>query len=141
MKPHIRSFKFLNPRHPRDRILTIGIILNQLESNHNYFSQILPHSDRIVCADGGANIYFNHLKKNKNSMLPSVIIGDFDSISPRSIKFFTQKNVSLIKNNDQNSNDYEKVIAHTLSDSPFQQNDQKVRFFSNNSFKRFDHYL
>ena len=61
----------------------------------------------LFCADGGAN---SALKMN---LVPNFIIGDLDSISEKSIKFFRGK-VKIIKLNRQNDTDVEKCLQTAI---------------------------
>ncbi|MBI1807917.1 MAG: thiamine diphosphokinase [Ignavibacteria bacterium] len=62
----------------------------------------------IVCADGGAN----HARRL--GIRPHVILGDFDSITPSTIKYF--KHVKQVHLEDQQSTDLEKAIAFCLQE-------------------------
>jgi thiamine pyrophosphokinase len=60
----------------------------------------------IVCADGGANIAM------KLGSTPNIIIGDLDSIHPKTLRYF--HNVKIKKLPDQNSTDLEKAFAYAI---------------------------
>ncbi len=68
---------------------------------------LLDSSERIVCADGGAN----HLTDTGYS--PDLIIGDMDSILPATVKKFNK--TEFIKDTDENTTDSMKAIEHELS--------------------------
>lgn len=68
---------------------------------------ILKKSDLVICADGGANT------ASKISIKPDVIIGDFDSVTENTLKYF--KNVEKIKIEDQDSTDLEKAIIYCIN--------------------------
>ena len=68
---------------------------------------LLDSSDRIVCADGGAN----HLTDTGYS--PDLIIGDMDSILPVTVKKFNK--AEIIKDTDEKTTDSMKAIEHELS--------------------------
>ncbi|MGI5879124.1 MAG: thiamine diphosphokinase [Syntrophomonadaceae bacterium] len=55
-----------------------------------YRSAIL-NSDLIICADGGANVLY------EMELIPHVIIGDLDSISPAALQYFSRQQVEIIK--------------------------------------------
>ena len=74
--------------------------------NHR-IKALLDSSDRIVCADGGAN----HLTDTTYS--PDLIIGDKDSILPATVKKFNR--IEIIKDTDENTTDSMKAIEHELS--------------------------
>jgi len=62
---------------------------------------------RLICADGGANSAF------KMKIVPDAIIGDLDSISPKTLKEF--KSLSkIIKLKRQNDTDVEKCLKYVI---------------------------
>ncbi len=62
---------------------------------------------QLICADGGANSAL------KMKIVPDIIIGDLDSISPETLKEF--KSVSkIIKLNRQNDTDVEKCLKYAI---------------------------
>ena len=60
----------------------------------------------IVCADGGAN------KARKLGITPDLIIGDLDSISPSTKKFYS--GVKIIRVTSQESTDLEKALDYLV---------------------------
>ena len=63
--------------------------------------------DKLICADGGANSAL------KMGLIPDVIIGDLDSISPEALKEF--KSVSkIIRLKRQNDTDVEKCLKYAI---------------------------
>jgi len=83
------------------------IIANGDFTYNNWMRKLIESADRIVCADGGAN----HLACI--DITPDLILGDFDSIHPDTLKHF--KDVEIIKDTDQFSTDTMKIIDHELS--------------------------
>lgn len=81
----------LNGERPSKKLL-----LNKWETN-----------DLKICADGAANYLY------ELGMTPNLIIGDFDSISSETLKYFSK--VKKIKIDDQNTTDGEKVISYCFS--------------------------
>ncbi|MEO6693654.1 MAG: thiamine diphosphokinase [Ignavibacteria bacterium] len=79
---------FLNGTIPR------GLIVEKCISGKSY----------IIAADGGANYL------NKKKILPNIIIGDLDSISENSLKYFKSKKVIIEKIEDQDTTDFEKCL-------------------------------
>lgn len=72
---------------------------------------LLRERSFILCADGGAN------KARRLGIRPDVIVGDLDSISPATRKFFTH--VETIHIGDQDSTDLEKSFEYLLSKKIF----------------------
>lgn len=69
----------------------------------------LKKASFIVAADGGAN----HLRKIR--VIPDLIIGDLDSVSKGSLKYFTKHNTLIKKVTDQNKTDFEKSLIYCLN--------------------------
>jgi thiamine pyrophosphokinase len=63
-------------------------------------------SGLVVCADGGANHALTL------GIRPGVILGDLDSIRPKTLRAF--RTVTLLRIADQESTDLEKAIRHCL---------------------------
>lgn len=61
----------------------------------------------IICADGGAN------SAKKIGITPDYIIGDLDSVSTRTLKYFDGKS-NIIKYNRQNDTDVEKSLKFAI---------------------------
>ncbi len=71
----------------------------------NYF--INKGFTTIICADGGAN------SAKKIGITPDYIIGDLDSVSTRTLKYFDGKS-NIIKYNRQNDTDVEKSLKFAI---------------------------
>ncbi len=71
----------------------------------------LKKASFIVAADGGAN----HLRKI--NVIPDIIIGDLDSVSKGSLKYFTKHKTLVKKVYDQNKTDFEKSLIYCLNNS------------------------
>jgi thiamine pyrophosphokinase len=61
----------------------------------------------LICADGGAD------SAKKLGIIPDYIIGDFDSVSKSTLRFFGGK-TKLIKLNRQNDTDVEKCLKFAI---------------------------
>jgi len=61
----------------------------------------------LICADGGAN------SARKLNVLPNYIIGDLDSISKYTLKYYSGKS-NIIKIKRQNDTDVEKCIKYAI---------------------------
>ncbi len=82
-----------------------GIILANGKSPRKNVLKFLLNNEYscLICADGGAN------SARKLKLIPNYIIGDFDSIESKNLKYFQEKSV-IIKLKDQNSTDVEKCL-------------------------------
>lgn len=63
---------------------------------------------KLICADGGANY------ARKMNLVPDYIIGDLDSISANTLKYYQAKS-DIIKLSRQNDTDVEKAIKLAIS--------------------------
>jgi len=61
----------------------------------------------FICADGGAN------SAKKLNLIPDVIIGDLDSISDKTLKYYSNK-CNVIKLRRQNYTDVEKCLKYAI---------------------------
>jgi thiamine pyrophosphokinase len=66
--------------------------------------KLVNEADFVIAADGGAN------KCLQNHIIPDLIIGDFDSITPATKEFF--QNVKQIHLQEQETTDLEKALAY-----------------------------
>lgn len=82
------------------------IIANGILPPPDFVRSLVKFADLVVCSDGGAN----HAKAL--SISPSVIIGDFDSITSSTKDFY--KDVQQIIIPDQYSTDLEKAISYCI---------------------------
>lgn len=62
---------------------------------------------KLICADGGAN------SARKLNIIPDIIIGDLDSISDDTKKYYSDKS-KIIKIKRQNDTDVEKAIKYLI---------------------------
>lgn len=68
--------------------------------------ELVASSEIIVCADGGAN------RARALHITPDIILGDLDSITSSTKKYFT--NIPILRIGDQHSTDLEKAITFCL---------------------------
>ncbi len=72
-------------------------------------SAMIEGSDRIICADGAAHYTFKH------NIIPDVIIGDIDSITPKDLKMAASEDVQIVNIPDQETGDCEKALKWMLA--------------------------
>ncbi len=82
------------------------IIANGSHPSIRIVRKILSEVDLIICADGGANY------ARKQNIKPDIILGDFDSITNDTRKYFSDVKQLHIK--DQYSTDLEKAISYCI---------------------------
>ena len=89
------------------RPATTLIICNGQPPSHNLIRQLARQARFIIAADGGAN------GARKAGIVPDMIIGDLDSITPSTRKHFASTRIVHI--NRQDNTDLEKVLDYCLS--------------------------
>merc|ERR1719378_297310 len=70
-----------------------------------------------ICADGGANILYDmYVEKGSGEakFLPNLIKGDLDSLDPRVGEYYKSKGVSILKDDDQDTNDLDKCMESLM---------------------------
>ncbi|HVN48463.1 MAG TPA: thiamine diphosphokinase [Bacteroidota bacterium] len=85
----------------------IIILANGTAPARRLLQSYLRPDDILICADGGANT------AAKLSVTPKLILGDLDSVSPRTLKKF--KNVPQKQIREQNSTDLEKALSYAVA--------------------------
>lgn len=82
------------------------IILNGEIPNKKIIIKYINNGDHIIAADGGGN----YLKSA--GILPDIIIGDMDSLSESSVRYFTKRKVKIRKITEQETTDFEKCLLY-----------------------------
>lgn len=85
----------------RDKSLNDFLIIANAPYDHERVQALAPHKT-IIVLDGAAN----HLR----DLVPHYILGDFDSILPKTEKKYRELQVSFIHLHDQEHSDLEKAI-------------------------------
>ncbi len=97
----MKTFPAARKRRYRALVICNGDVLSK-----EAIAPMLRKKPFVVCADGGAN------KARKLGIRPDIIIGDLDSISPATRKFYS--NVKTIKVESQFSTDLEKALDYLV---------------------------
>ncbi|KAL4905189.1 hypothetical protein BDW74DRAFT_153195 [Aspergillus multicolor] len=89
------------------------VVLNQ-PINETALRVLRKHARATVCADGGANRFFEWAKSRgaKETDLPTTIIGDLDSIRPEIRTHYTKLGVNIVQDSDQYSTDFTKSLRY-----------------------------
>lgn len=77
-------------------------VLGGRDLNGSMFKLWAKSADILFAADSGADAVVEH------GFLPDAVVGDMDSISPKTLAL----NPDLIRDNDQNRTDCDKLLAH-----------------------------
>ncbi len=93
-----------------DRLVKSALILvNGDLPRPGYLIQLAKEHDSIICTDGAAN----KLKESTPKLNPCVIIGDFDSITQKTLSFY-QGRAEIIEAKCQEATDLEKALNYSL---------------------------
>ncbi|KAL4792813.1 putative thiamine pyrophosphokinase [Aspergillus venezuelensis] len=86
-------------------------VLNQ-PINEVALAVLRKHAQLTVCADGGANRFYEYAKSHgeESTDLPTTIIGDLDSINPEIRSHYERLGVEIIQDEDQYSTDFTKSL-------------------------------
>lgn len=86
------------------------IFTNGTVNNPFYYRDFIKDDDYIICADGGANSVL------AMKLLPDVVIGDMDSLSPPQIKSLESNDVKIMRfPPEKDHSDLELALEHALS--------------------------
>ena len=80
------------------------LVANGQRPNHPKIMQILKDAEEIICVDNGYEIV------QKLNIIPSVLIGDLDSVNLDSVN----QNVEVVKKENQNLSDLEKALNYCI---------------------------
>ena len=80
------------------------LVANGQRPSHPKIMQILKDAEEIICVDNGYEIV------QKLNIVPSVLIGDLDSVNLDSVN----QNVEVIKKENQNLSDLEKAFHYCI---------------------------
>ena len=80
------------------------LVANGQRPNHPKIMQILNDAEEIICVDNGYEIV------QKLNIVPSVLIGDLDSVNLDSVN----QNVKVVKKENQNLSDLEKAFHYCI---------------------------
>ena len=81
------------------------LIANGKKPKNKKIIEILKNAKNIICVDNGYEL------ASELNITPSVVIGDLDSVDINKIS----KDILIIKDEDQNTNDLEKTLNYCLS--------------------------
>ncbi len=81
------------------------LIANGEKPKNKKIIEILKNAKHVICVDNGYEL------ASELNITPSVVIGDLDSVDINKIS----KSISIIKEEDQNTNDLEKTLNYCLN--------------------------
>ncbi|GFF43362.1 thiamin pyrophosphokinase 1 [Aspergillus udagawae] len=89
------------------------LVLNQ-PINERAFAVLKKHACFTICADGGANRFYDmmHKQGRESQELPNMIIGDLDSIRPSVRSYYEGLGVPVLEDPDQYSTDFTKCLKY-----------------------------
>ena len=80
------------------------LIANGKKPTNKIIIDIIKDAKNVICVDNGYEL------ASELNITPSVVIGDLDSVNQKKI----DKDVLIIKEEDQNTNDLEKAFNYCL---------------------------
>ncbi|CAM9668214.1 unnamed protein product, partial [Discosporangium mesarthrocarpum] len=90
------------------------VVLLNTESDANsriLLGHLWSRASLRLCADGGANRLYDSLEPSERvKFIPEVIIGDLDSIRPEVSSFYEDLGSEVIREQNQDHNDFEKCL-------------------------------
>ncbi|KAL5340343.1 thiamine pyrophosphokinase [Aspergillus crustosus] len=91
-----------------------ALVVTNQPLNEKALSVLRRHARIIVCADGGANRFFEWAKSRgeESTDIPNTIIGDLDSIRPEVRSHYANLGVTIIEDDDQYSTDLTKSLRY-----------------------------
>lgn len=91
----------------------IVIVAGGTMRNRRFHSRILKQADKIICADGGANMTVAF------GFIPDIVIGDMDSIKKGVLKKLKNNGkTQIIEDPDQNKTDTELALSLAMKFKP-----------------------
>ncbi len=87
-----------------------AIFLNGSEPSLELTKKLLGGNCHIVAADGGANFLY------KKRIVPDLIIGDMDSVSIKTVRYYKKLGVRLVRIREQETTDFEKSLNFCISE-------------------------
>ena len=84
---------------------SLVLIANGKKPKNKKIIEILKNAKNVICVDNGYEL------ASELNITPSVVIGDLDSVDINKIS----KDILIIKDEDQNTNDLEKTLNYCLS--------------------------
>ncbi|KAL3836299.1 hypothetical protein ACJMK2_021736 [Sinanodonta woodiana] len=79
-----------------------------------------------AATDGSVNHLFSELGESRDSYLPDIISGDFDSATPSTLEYYKGKGVEIIPTPEQDATDFTKSIRITAKKTKDMQKDAVV---------------
>ncbi|RAL07245.1 thiamine diphosphokinase [Aspergillus homomorphus CBS 101889] len=94
------------------------LILNH-PINEKAYEVLQQHACMTVCADGGANRFYEMMKARGREYtdFPTAIIGDLDSINPQTRTHYETQGVPVIQHVDDYSTDFHKSLQYIRSNA------------------------
>ena len=111
---------------PRTAMILLNAPIQHIPMVSPLFQQLWSTSSYHVCADGGANRLYRATidtdsvldetttNRTTTTYLPDCITGDLDSIHTRVRQYYSQRGVTIVHVEDQDTNDLDKAIMAVL---------------------------
>ncbi|RHZ69907.1 hypothetical protein CDV55_107219 [Aspergillus turcosus] len=105
---------FSDSSDPNGRIAAFALLVLNQPINERAFAVLKRQACFIICADGGANRFYDMMQKHgkESQELPDIIIGDLDSIRPSVRSHYECLGVPVLQDPDQYSTDFTKCLKY-----------------------------
>ncbi|XP_048238448.1 thiamin pyrophosphokinase 1-like [Haliotis rufescens] len=105
----------LSPLLSSSVVHSVLLILNRpLEPEIKVLKQLWSKAVYRACADGGSNRLYNTMGGDRDSYIPNIITGDFDSAHKSVLDYYRNKGVDVVITEDQDETDFSKCLRVTL---------------------------
>ncbi|CAG9314580.1 unnamed protein product [Blepharisma stoltei] len=99
-----------------EQIDIIVLNTNNLSSFNEIYYEIYERAVNIIAADGAANLIRESLMQRNGNQIPTIIVGDMDSISEETKEYFEE--VIQIYDSDQDTTDFQKALGYVNNERP-----------------------
>mmetsp|Transcript_22468 Transcript_22468/g.22178 ORF Transcript_22468/g.22178 Transcript_22468/m.22178 type:complete len:170 (-) Transcript_22468:183-692(-) len=99
-----------------EQIDIIVLNTNNISSFEEIYYQLYERADKIIAADGAANLIRESLIKRNGTQVPTLIVGDMDSITEETKDYFSE--VFQFYDSDQDTTDFQKTLGYIDGDKP-----------------------
>ncbi len=114
-----RPADILSPLHSNDKQFAIVVLNQPMGLPQNLYTHLWSNAKYKIGADGGANcLYAQNMKlPHRNQDLDlNLVIGDLDSVTTETEKYWKDKHTPIILDTDQYSTDFTKAVRRIQSE-------------------------
>mmetsp|Transcript_7844 Transcript_7844/g.15027 ORF Transcript_7844/g.15027 Transcript_7844/m.15027 type:complete len:234 (+) Transcript_7844:11251-11952(+) len=98
-------------------VTSIGLVVLSSRAIPHLYPVLRPRAHKTIVADGAANSLVELVERLGVDYMPTMITGDFDSITQSTAEFFRE--IPVIHNPSQDNTDFEKCLDLLSSSEPY----------------------